>query len=988
MTLKLDPNQQKAVEHFQGPALVVAGPGSGKTMVIKERILHLIRECNIVPRRILALAFNKEAAKEMEKRILSELASSSNLPEIRTLHAFGLRVINEHYDRLKRKNRPTVWAFDPERTIEGEIRRLKGNMANATVTIYKIENELTGKCYIGQTTNPKRRKREHFSLDDSSNPDLRQAMLNEGTEHFSFHPIDEVKGEDANKSEAKYIEYYKDCAVVKLLEFEVEQLEEDKADIYISIYKIESQKTGICYILQSTDSGRSEVEDFIDSSNDEIRNVIENEGTEHLTLEILHKEVRSAEASILVEHAVNNASSRSRAVFNRNDPLKQHYSDQLLIELFCEHFGICYEEFLKSPLDLENLTGKIEDFEKIVDKVQKAKQEINIDFSNTNSIDDVVNSIIESIDDQVVRAFAEKYEKKKEKANAIDFQDMILYAVYLLEVYPDIYTKYRGKYDYVLIDEFQDISPIDFRLIKPLSEDLFVVGDDDQAIYGFRGGNSEIMLNFHKRENVRKYKITRNYRSTSTIVEHSRVLIEHNSFRIDKNLHAENQVRPPIKILKTTQETVKDIFLREFDEPCCQTQIIDKRVPIVERILLKVPMQTQQTGIPVRYRSEVEKIRKMLLDRGFKEVRINRKEGDLFQFIGRGPKEIIEGSTIHKMKGKEYDKVILIHNTLEDKDFPFHDSDDITEDRRVFYVGITRAKSDLVILGGECQFVSEAGLSVLPSKRRKHLERISKNLQFAIIRRINIAKKEVNEISEKLQITLTSILIKHIGSATESIQRQCKYELDRLRQEVHKTEKAAEDASKQLETELITAIQASNENLFKGLIPVLDVFESQINNGQEIVDVGNVTAGFSELYQSLQDAQQQLLRSLDNHEFKPIEVPIGAIFNSSQHEEISPAIYSNNMPAGRIAREERRGYLLQDQVVRKAQVIISKKKQQAETPSDSSTITSRDTPQIQEQDFRENKIGDTKKRLRYYLRRSQRFAVEKIKSIFFKKSSS
>ena len=82
MTLKLDADQQKAVKHFEGPALVVAGPGSGKTTVIIERILHLIREYNVDPRQILALAFNKEAAKEMEKRILSELWTKSMLPEI------------------------------------------------------------------------------------------------------------------------------------------------------------------------------------------------------------------------------------------------------------------------------------------------------------------------------------------------------------------------------------------------------------------------------------------------------------------------------------------------------------------------------------------------------------------------------------------------------------------------------------------------------------------------------------------------------------------------------------------------------------------------------------------------------------------------------------------------------------------------------------------------------------------------------------------
>ena len=399
-------------------------------------------------------------------------------------------------------------------------------------------------------------------------------------------------------------------------------------------------------------------------------------------------------------------------------------------------------------------------------------------------------------------------------------------------------------------------------------------------------------------------------------------MIEHNSLRIDKNLHAENLIRLPIKILKTTQETVKSAFLREFAEPCCQTQFIDERVPIVENTLLKVPIQTQQTGIPVRYRSEVEKTRKMLLDRGFKEVKIRHQEGDLFKFIGRTPEETIEGSTIHKMKGKEYDKVILIHNTLEDKDFPFHDSDDITEDRRVFYVAMTRAKRELVIFGGECQFVAEAGLPALPSKRRKHLEKISKTLRSAIIKRIDIAKKQVNEVSEKLQITLTSTLIKHVECATESTRKQCEYELDQLRREANKTKNTAEDAAKRL-TELPTAVKATNENLLEGLIPVLDAFESQINNMPKTTKADNDTADFAELHQSLQRAQQQLLDSLKNHGLKQVQT-LGEIFNPTYHEKIQPAIYSNDIPTGRIIKEERRGYLLHDQIIRKAEVVVSK----------------------------------------------------------------
>ena len=931
MTLKLDENQQKAVEHFQGPALVVAGPGSGKTTVIKERILHLIREHIVNPERILALAFNKEAAKEMEKRILSELEKKNMLPEIRTLHAFGLKIIHEYYDQLKWQNKPEVWAFDPERTIKQEIQQLKRNLANVTVTIYKIESTLTGKCYIGQTTNPKRRRGEHFSFDDSSNPDLRQAMLNEGKEYFNFYCIDEVEGKFANRREAEYIEYYRNCAVINLLEPEIEQLETDKAETHISIYKIENKRTGICYIVQSTDLERNKVEDFTDSSNEKIRSVIENEGIDQFRFDILHKNVRCGESFILVEQAIKNASSRSRAVFNRKNPLKQRYSDQLMIELFCDHFNICYEDFLKHPLGVENLAEKIEDFEKIVDKVQRAKRETNINFTGINSIDEIVHSIIESIDDSVVKAFAEKYEKKKKKANAIDFEDMILYAVYLLEAFPNILASYREKYDYVLIDEFQDVSPIDFRLTKPLSENFFVVGDDDQAIYGFRGGNSEIMLNFHKQENVQEYKIIRNYRSTSIIVEHSKTLIEHNTSRINKNLHAENLVRPPIKVLETIQETVKSTFLREFAEPVCQTQFIDGRIPVLKGILLEVPIETQKIGIPVRYRSEVERLRQTLRSSGFTEIKgeTRRKKGDPFKIIGRSKAEIIEGSTIHSMKGKEYDKVILIHNTLGE-DFPFHNSDNITEDRRVFYVGMTRAKHELVILGGECQFVSEAGLSMLPSKRRKRLERTLKALQSAIVKRIDIAKKQVNEVSEELQVVLTSILIKHIESATESTRQQCKHELYQLRQKVNKSERAAEQAAKRLETELPTTVKTANENLVKELIPVLDAFESQINNVTETVESNDIPADLVPLTESFRRAHVQLLDSLKNHGLKPIGTSSGAIFNPVHHEELCPETYSNGVPAGTIARQEQRGYLLHDQIARKVGVVISKRKQRAD----------------------------------------------------------
>ena len=933
MKPKLDADQQKAVEHFEGPALVVAGPGSGKTTVIKERILHLIREHNVDPEQILALAFNRKASQEMEQRLspkLKDVKLYQGKPEIRTLHAFGLRIIKRNYRRLNLvlgkpnylKNEPNVWkSFELERTIKEEVAQLKREKSDAPIYIYiyKIGSKVTDKYYIGQTTDWKRRKQEHFA--DSSNSDLRQAILAEGREPFTFKVIDKVEGRFADSREAKWIEHYKNRAVFNP-EFESEEFEKGTVNTPVTIYKIESKGTGRCYIGSTTDPIWNE-ENFMLLPNDTLHKVIKNdalhkaikdEGLQQFTFEVIHENVPAAEARHHVEQEIE--IHKNRAVFNQNNPLSQRYSDRLLIELFCQHFNVSYEELLKRPIDVKNLDGKIKDFEKIASEIEKEKREVVTGLF-----------IPSSITNFIVRAFAEKYEKKKEKANAVDFQDMLIYSAHLLETCPDLFRRYNEKYDYVLVDEFQDISPADFRLIKLLPENLFAVGDDDQAIYGFRGGNSQIMQkDFGNRENVTKYEITRNYRSTSTIVRHAKTLIEHNPDRIPKNLRAENLSRPPIKVLETTAETVENVLLREVAEPVCQAQFIDNRIPpMSEDTLLKVPIETQKIGIPLRYRSEVEVIRKMLLARGFKEVKgdARRKEGDPFKVIGRGQKEIIEGGTIHSVKGKEYDKVILIHNTLGE-DFPFHDSDNIVEERRVFYVAITRAKQEILILGGDCQFVAEAGLSALTSKRKKQLERVSRALESAIVKRIDIAKKQLEEVSEAVLAALKSEFKKQVHIASEAARKQYKPELNRLLRAATEAENAAQQAEKQLQTGLPKDLKVENEAILKELIPTLDSFESVVESANQNVETANVPDDFAAFTESVRHAQTQLLDLLKHHELKPIETSLGEIFNPAYHEEISAAIYSDEVPPNRVAREKQRGYLLQDIVIRKAQVVVSK----------------------------------------------------------------
>ena len=94
--MKLDKNQLKAVKHLDGPALVVAGRGSGKTTVIKERILNLVREHKVDPSSILAIAFTNAAAEEKKKRLRCEPVLKSSAPEICILHVLGKSIIRNN----------------------------------------------------------------------------------------------------------------------------------------------------------------------------------------------------------------------------------------------------------------------------------------------------------------------------------------------------------------------------------------------------------------------------------------------------------------------------------------------------------------------------------------------------------------------------------------------------------------------------------------------------------------------------------------------------------------------------------------------------------------------------------------------------------------------------------------------------------------------------------------------------------------------------
>lgn len=136
-----------------------------------------------------------------------------------------------------------------------------------------------------------------------------------------------------------------------------------------------------------------------------------------------------------------------------------------------------------------------------------------------------------------------RYQQALKAYNAVDFDDLLLFTVRLLEEHTDLLKHYRQRFQYQMVDEYQDTNPVQYRLLRLLAEEhrnLCVVGDDDQSIYGFRGAEIANILDFENDfPGTRVIKLEQNYRSTGTILAAANAVIKHNGQRREKALWTE-----------------------------------------------------------------------------------------------------------------------------------------------------------------------------------------------------------------------------------------------------------------------------------------------------------------------------------------------------------------------------------------------------------------------------------------------------------------
>lgn len=147
--------------------------------------------------------------------------------------------------------------------------------------------------------------------------------------------------------------------------------------------------------------------------------------------------------------------------------------------------------------------------------------------------DSIVNA------DDITYVYA-KYDEELRRCNCLDFDDLLLKTVQLFEDFPDVLEKYRHRFRYIHVDEFQDTNALQYKLVKLLAQgsgNLFVVGDEDQSIYSWRGAEIRNILDFPKDfKGAKVYKLEQNYRSTTSILKAANNVIKHNSNRNEKTL--------------------------------------------------------------------------------------------------------------------------------------------------------------------------------------------------------------------------------------------------------------------------------------------------------------------------------------------------------------------------------------------------------------------------------------------------------------------
>ena len=282
-----------------------------------------------------------------------------------------------------------------------------------------------------------------------------------------------------------------------------------------------------------------------------------------------------------------------------------------------------------------------------------------------------------STEEEIVARTYKYYEQQKRANNALDFDDLLICTVELFSTCHDVLTEYRERFEYILVDEYQDTNEAQYRLLKMLAGkngNLFVVGDPDQSIYAFRVAQIENILNYQRDyPGAAVFRLEKNYRSTQQILNVANALISHNGNRLEKNLFTDRVGEQNVEAMLVSDEKDEALFVAEnarrmvndgkyrysdmavFYRTHAQSRMIEEKLQF-----LRIPYKVFG-GQKYYDRKEIKDTLAYL------RVILNPNDNVSLLRIINEPRRGIGGTTIEKLEDLSAERSVSIWNILENE---------------------------------------------------------------------------------------------------------------------------------------------------------------------------------------------------------------------------------------------------------------------------------------------------------------------------------
>lgn len=693
----LNEAQKDAVVSDDKRLLVLAGAGSGKTKTLIQKLIYLTEDKEVNPSNILAITFTKNATNEMVDRLIASADVSGTYESI----------LKDKYVSTKEKDNQRYNYTKKYKWID-----------NLTVrTFHSL-------CYSILRNHGVKEFDNKFKIlsDEKSTEEEFNSVTAPETIFEVFHKVLIEACTDT--------QYLLDLKRY-ILDYLVDKIHKIKE------YQGKFQNEGKFYTTLKGEKVRSKSEQYIADWLFRHSIKYQYEPTVHFKDFPIRPDFYIPEADVFIEHVSNKS-------YNMRDKEEEFKSAGRIcfktFEKMAEDsslFNLALDKIVKNRLPANYLFETALRYEEEFKSYQEYVKEFLRQVMRITGMVKVENVSLAEVAEKAkkeqherVRDFyklalplIEKYKAYCVNKSYLDFNDLISTAASLFRNQPDIAELYRKRFQYVLVDEFQDVDSIQVDLLKLMISDqtqLFCVGDDWQSIYGFRGSNVKYIVHFDQYfPGARTIKLNLNYRSTENIVDASSEVIKFNKFKVQKD----------IKAAKKSDQRI-EIFTGQSEED------------------------------NVRY--ALQKVQE-LLDSGISGEEIlflyrRSKMYDNYRDAFWKEKIRVNGKTIHGAKGLEAKAVFIIGLVeggggfpdvwLGDRIFQIVKETDydqlMEEERRLFYVAITRAKDRLFLItekGNESSFLKE-----IP---QKYLVKFSHAMK-SVVEELILCKKCESALENKL----------------------------------------------------------------------------------------------------------------------------------------------------------------------------------------------------------------------------------------------